>query len=127
MRLITSISTALLWTVIASAQPAALFYDLASGPVGFAATEIRNAHAARGLRLVEHSLDTLPSDSATLRFVIASGATASQRVSSAVGFAALKGGSPQSYSIRRSSADGRTTIAILGADAAGDVWRAGPG
>jgi len=124
MRLITSISTALLWTVIASAQPAALFYDPASGPVGFAATEIRNAHAARGLRLVEHSLDTLPSDSATLRFVIASGATASQRVSSAVCFAALKGGSPQSYSIRRSSADGRTTIAILGADAAGAMYGA---
>src|SRR4051812_45806993 len=114
MRLIVSISAALLWAGIASAQPAALFYDPASGPVGFAASEIRNAHVARGLRLVEHSLDALPSDSAALRFVISAGSAASQRISSGFGFAALKGGSPQSYSVRRSNANGRTTIALLG-------------
>jgi hypothetical protein len=122
MKPIASISAALLWAGLASAQPAALFYDPASGPAAFAASEIRSAHAAKGLQLVEHSLEALSSDAGALRFVLAAGSAESQRISSGLGVASLRAATPQSYSVRRTTANGRTTIAILGADAAGAMY-----
>ena len=122
MKSIGSISAALLWAGLASAQPAALFYDPASGPAAFAAGEIRNAHAAKGLPLVEHSLAALPSDSGGVRFVIAAGAAASQRISSGLGVAPLKSGTPQSYSVRRTNANVPRSAKRVAAQIAVGPW-----
>jgi hypothetical protein len=121
-RSIRILAAAVGWTCAASAQRADLFYDARSGPAAFAATEIRMARASKGASLVEHGLDALASNAAALRFVLAAGPAASQQVSSALGIAPLKSNSAQSYSIRRANANGRVTIAVLGADAAGAMY-----
>ena len=122
MKLLFTISVALLACVIGHTQTAALFSDASAGPVSFAATEIRNAQSAKGGSLVELGLDGLAADRTPRRFVIAVGRTQSQRVASQLGIAPLKSDSPQSYGIRRSTQDGRVTFAVLGADAAGAMY-----
>lgn len=122
MKLLFTISAVLLGCDIGHAQSATLFSDASAGPVSFAATEIRNAQTAKGSRLVELALDALDADRSSLRFVIGADRAESQRLASRLGTAPLKGDSPQSYSLRRSNKDGRTTIAVLGADPAGAMY-----
>lgn len=106
----------------ANAQPAALYYDAGMAPVAFAATEIRAAHADKGAQLAEHALAALASGAPAMRFVIAAGKAESQRIATSLGVPPMKSDAPQCYSIRRASANGRTTIAVLGADAAGAMY-----
>jgi hypothetical protein len=122
MKQLLTLAAALLGSGAAVAQPAALFHGAGAGPVTFAATEIRNAHAARGVRLAELGLDALGADRSPLRFVLAAGRAESQRIASLLSVAGLMNDAPQSYSIRRSTRDGRTTIAVLGADATGAMY-----
>lgn len=122
MKPLFSLCMALASCGVVAAQPAALFYDSGVAPVAFAATEIRNAHATKGAPLTEHSLGALAGNSGPLRFVIAAGRADSQRLSSQLGVAPLKSDSPQSYSIRRANANGRTTVAVLATDAAGAMY-----
>jgi len=122
MKLLFTISAALFAGGIGYAQPVALFSDTGGGPVTFAATEFRSAQSVKGVRLVELGLDALGADTSPLRFVIVVGRSQSQRLSSQLGIATLKNDAPQSYSIRRSNKDGRTTIAVLGADATGAMY-----
>ena len=122
MQLLLTIYLTLLACDLGHAQTAALFSDASAGPVSFAATEIRNAQSAKGSRLSELGLDALGADTSPQRFAIAAGPAQSQRLASQLGLAPPKGDSPQSYSIRRSNKDGRVTIAVLGADAAGAMY-----
>jgi len=122
MKLLLTISAAALACHTGYAQPAALFYDANGGPVTFAATEIRSAQTTKGGGLVELGLDALANDTSPIRFVIAAGRSQSQGLSSQLGTPPLKSDTPQSYSIRRSDKNGRTTIAVLGADAAGAMY-----
>ena len=59
MRLLLTIFAALVACDLGQAQTAALFSGTSAGPVGFAATEIRNAQTAKGGRLAELGLDSL--------------------------------------------------------------------
>ena len=122
MKLLFTISVAALACGIGHTQTAALFSDASSGPVSFAATEIRNAQSTKGGSLIELGLDGLAADRTPRRFVIAVGPSQSQRLSSQLGIAPLKSDSPESYGIRRSTQDGRSTFVVLGADAAGAMY-----
>jgi len=122
MKLLFTISLALLACGMGHTQTAALFSDAIAGPVSFAATEIRNAQSAKGGSLVELGLDALAVDRTPHRFVIVVGPSQSQRLSSQLGITSLKNNSPQSYGIRRSTREGRVTFAVLGADAAGAMY-----
>src|SRR5690242_17962634 len=98
VRVVRILAAAIAGTFAANAQRVDLFYDAASGPAAFAASEIRKAHASKGAPLAEHGLDALASNAATLRLVIAAGPTASQQISSALGVVPMKATSAQAYS-----------------------------
>ncbi len=106
----------------AAQTPPALFYDGSARPVTFAASEIRRAYIERGEQLQERGLGELGADGATTRLVIAAGAEQSNQIASRLGVQRLGKNVAQAYSIRRKSEGGVTTVAVLGADAAGAMY-----
>src|SRR5512138_2613268 len=98
-----------------------LFYDSAIPQVSFAAAEIRSADALKRGGLIERSLADLGKGESSIQYVIASDA-ASSRAAASLGIAAPKMAGSQSYAIRRVARAGRTTIAVLGADAIGAMY-----
>ncbi|MEK7403959.1 MAG: carbohydrate-binding family 6 protein [Acidobacteriota bacterium] len=107
---------------LAAADTWSLLYDHGVPEVRFAASEIRRACVARHGSLVEEPLDRLADVNSPVRLVIAAGPAASARVAGALGLKPAARASAQSYSIRRLVRDGRTTMAVLGADAAGAMY-----
>ena len=105
-----------------TAETWTLLYDPSAPEVGFAAAEIRSACAARGRRLAEGGLERPGGPGEGVRLVVAAGREASGRAAKTLGVKPPAGGAAQSYAIRRSAQDGRTTIAVLGADAAGAMY-----
>ncbi len=105
-----------------AAQRATLVYNPKIPGAAFAATEIRRSWPLTGGALVELGPDGLSAAPASIRIVIAEDRAESRRVASALGVAALKSETTQSYSIRRQTKDGATVIAVLGADAAGAMY-----
>jgi len=101
---------------------AVLLYDASVPQVRFAATEIRQAHAMRQGSLSEHGLTGLAQSGGTMRIVIASGPAATGALVKVLGIAALRATGVQAYAIRRVVREGRTTIAVLGSDAAGAMY-----
>jgi len=107
---------------VLQAQPAALFSDRGVPQISFAASEIRRALAAQGASLAETGMENLAANQSPLRFVIAGSPGESQRLAQALGVAPPKASSPQTYSIRRQSRNGSTTVVVMGADAAGAMY-----
>ena len=95
-------------------------HDIAQ--VAFAASEIQRSYVRKGLSLVERDLSQLETSDAALRLVIACGPVQSERVAEALGVARPENFDPQSYAIRRSRSGGRTTLAVLSADAHGAMY-----
>jgi len=106
----------------AAQTPLALYYDDAVRPVAFAASEIRLAYVERGEPLQERGLGELDADGAAIRLVIAAGVEQSNQVASRLGVRGLGKDASQAYSIRRKSAGGVTTVAVLGADDTGAMY-----
>jgi len=102
-----------LWSVV---------YDPGVAEVRFAASEIRLARVAQSAGLVEEPLERLAETGGTVRMVLAAGPEASAQVAKALGVKPLARPSSQAYSIRRVLRDGRTTVAVLGADSAGAMY-----
>src|SRR6185369_11188708 len=96
------------------AQPhtASLRSDAAEPQIQFAAGEIHRALAARGITLAEGALGGIAGDTASTRFVLASGADAS-RIAAQLGVAALKSNAPQAYAIRVKAESARRTYVVL--------------
>jgi hypothetical protein len=104
----------------ATAQPRpGLFYDRSIEPLAFAATEIARASASA---IPEFSLDRLAGAACSPCFALAAGPAQSARLVKALNVAAARNAAPQSYAIRRVTSGGRTTIAVLGADAPGAMY-----
>jgi len=114
----------LLWVApaLCLAQPTTLLYDRTVPQTGFAAAEIRRSYTALGQNLVEREIDALGTVTRPLRLAIATGRAQSQQVAAALGVAPLKSEAAQAYAIRRATQGGRTTIAVLGADASGALY-----
>jgi hypothetical protein len=105
----------------AAEGPWALLSDPSVPMVRFAASEIRSSCVSRGVRLIEEPLEGGAQAAAGMRIVIAAG-PAAERTASALGAKPLAVPSPQSYAIRRVSLNGHSTVAVLGADAAGAMY-----
>jgi hypothetical protein len=116
------IATILGYSTAAAASRTALFYDPKMPQAEFAASEIRRVYAASGKSLLELGLDRVPSDSSSVKIVIASDRAQSAKLAADLGVAQLKTSGPQSYAIRRKVANGVMTLAILGEDAAGAMY-----
>ena len=112
----------LMGEAVCLAQPAALLYDRNVPQVAFAASEIHKAYAASGRSMAEQSLEALGANANPLRLVIATDRAQSQKAAGALAVAGPKSEAAQSYSIRRVAKDGRTTVAVLAADAAGAMY-----
>jgi hypothetical protein len=112
----------LMGEAVCLAQPAALLYDRNVPQVAFAASEIHKAYAASGRSMAEQSLEALGANANPLRLVIAADRAQSQKAAGALAVAGPKSETAQSYSIRRAAKDGRTTVAVLAADAAGAMY-----
>jgi hypothetical protein len=100
----------------------ALFYDTRIPQIEFAASEIRKAYAASGASLSEAQLERLTADPSAVKIAIAADSAQSASLAASLGVPTLKGNGSQSYAIRRKAANGITTVAILGADAAGAMY-----
>ena len=108
--------------VHAAEAPLVLVSDQSVPAVRFAASEIRSACVSRGIHLVEEPLERLAQTAAGRRIVIAAGQAAG-RTASALGAKPMtQGAAPQSYAIRRVSANGNATVAALGADPEGAMY-----
>lgn len=105
-----------------AAPNVALFYDAKVPQAEFAVSEIRKAYVSSGVTLSESGIDRIVADSSSLKIVIASDAAQSAKLAASLGLSALKNAGTQAYSIRRKSANGRVTVAVLGADAAGAMY-----
>jgi hypothetical protein len=116
------IATILGYSTAAAASRTALFYDSKTPQAEFAASEIRRVYAASGKSLLEAGLDRVPSDSSSVKIVIASDRAQSAKLAADLGVAQLKSTGPQSYAIRRKVANGVMTLAILGEDAVGAMY-----
>jgi hypothetical protein len=112
----------LMGEAVCLAQPAALLYDRNVPQVAFAASEIHKAYAASDRSMAEQSLEALGANANPLRLVIAADRAQSQKAAGALAVAGPKSETAQSYSIRRAAKDGRTTVAVLAADAAGAMY-----
>jgi len=99
-----------------------LFCDGQVPQVQFAAGEIRRALTAQGTLLVERSLEQLSQAANAPRFVLAAGASESQRIATLLAVAPPKETSPQSYAVRKRTSGAQTTFAVLGADAVGAMY-----
>ena len=91
-------------------------------PAVFGAAEIRRAVEARGDTCVEKRLDEASKTKADLRIVLATTPEESQRLAKALGMKPPKHNGPQCYAIRTKADAAGTTIAVLGADAAGAMY-----
>jgi hypothetical protein len=111
MKYTTTLLCALLGALSAlgfAAQPLTLSFDAASAEPGkFAAEEIRHEAAVRGMTVVSAETKA-PAD--TIRIVLAVGAPAGTNAAA------------QSYGIRVQNENGRRSIAVRGADAAGAMY-----
>jgi hypothetical protein len=112
----------LMGEAVCLAQSTVLVYDRDVPQSAFAAAEIRKAYASSGRSLVEQGSGALSGNTSPLRLVIAADRAHSRQVSDALAITGLKSEAAQSYSIRRQVKDGRTTIAVLAADAAGAMY-----
>jgi hypothetical protein len=99
---------------LAVAAPS-LYYNHSSPQVSFAASEIHQVYAARGLSLIERELGAL---GANPDIVIAAGPAECARLAASLQVAAIKSDKPQSYAIRKHG----STVAVLGADATGAMY-----
>ena len=105
-----------------------LLYAVGKPQVEFASSEIRAALTARGDAYVPHLLDALrtpgkASSAESIRIVLASSAEESRYVAETLGVDPLKTAAvAQSYAIRRQSAAGRSTYAVLAADPVGAMY-----
>ena len=106
----------------AKAQP--VFHDSKAPQVSFAVSEIRRNFGATGSAVTEPAIGALNGDRGTLRFAIAVGTAECASLAQVLEAAPLKDARPQSYAIRKQVKNGRTTIAILGADANGAMYGA---
>ncbi len=104
------------------AVDAGLHYDSHSPQVVFAASEIHKAYAAAGKTLVEETLAQLPGDAYRVRIAITSDAAQAAALAKSLGAPAMKSSEWQSYSIRRVSKGGSTTIAVLAAEGTGAMY-----
>ena len=105
-----------------AASSAALFYDAKIPQAEFAASEIRRAYATSGTSFAELGLDRVASDRSAVKIAIASDPAQSTALATALGVAPIKSDGPQSYAIRRATANGMTTLAVLGSDATGAMY-----
>lgn len=96
------------------AQDGAIFYDPQIAPVAFAAGEIP--------RVRHFGLEDAGRVSCSPCLAIAVGAPQTQRLATALGVALSAPQSEQAYSIRRITANGRSWILALGADANGALY-----
>jgi hypothetical protein len=103
-----------------AASGADLFYDGGSRPVAFGASEIRQAFANRGEALAEHGLAAWSKSTGSPRIVVAT----QPAIFEELGVAAPAKSGSQAYAIRRTARNGQTTIAVIGADAAGAMYGA---
>ncbi|MHB1037164.1 MAG: hypothetical protein ACYC35_21045 [Pirellulales bacterium] len=107
----------------AMAGQVAVLYARGVPQVEFAAQEIREALETRRDTFVAGTLDELPRASQPTRIAIAAGREESRRLAESLGVVPLgKDAAEQSYAIRKQSLGGRTTYAVLGADAAGAMY-----
>ncbi|MBM3334112.1 carbohydrate-binding family 6 protein [Candidatus Sumerlaeota bacterium] len=108
---------------VASARaPVVLCCDARIPQVQFAAGEIRRALATRGSSLIEVGPDALPQAAGGTRIILSASASESQRIAASLNVSGSKNASPQSYAIRKHTAGGQTTYAVLGADADGAMY-----
>ena len=110
--------------VVAGAKAQPVFHDSKAPQVSFAVSEIRRSLDGRGNAVTEPAIRAMASDRSALRFVIAVGTAESGALAQTLGAAPLRDTRPQSYAIRRQERNGRTTIAVLGADANGAMYGA---
>jgi hypothetical protein len=110
------------YSVAGAAPGTALFYDSKTPQAGFAASEIRKAYAASGASLSESGLDRVASNPSSVKIAIASGRAQSTKLATDLGVSSPKNSGPQSYAIRRKTANGVTILAILGEDATGAMY-----
>jgi len=105
-----------------------LLYAPEKPQVEFASSEIRAALTAHGDACIPHSLDALgtpgkASTAESIRIVLASSLEESRHVAKTLGVDPLKTATvAQSYAIRRQSAAGRITYAVLAADPVGAMY-----
>ena len=96
----------------------ALFYDLQNPQAAFAASEIRKAYTASGTSISESPLDRFSTDTSTLKIAIASNPS----TAATLGATAWKPNGVQSYSLRRTTANGTAAILVLAADSTGAMY-----
>jgi hypothetical protein len=106
----------------AAAEPVRLLYDRNSPQVSFAASEIRKSYAAGGQGMLESGLDRIATGASGIRIVIAADRSQSGQIAASLGITPQKGSGVQSYSIRRQTKGGVTTVVVLGADPAGAMY-----
>ncbi|MBI4891947.1 MAG: carbohydrate-binding family 6 protein [Acidobacteria bacterium] len=97
-------------------QTASILYDARSGPVRFAAGEIRAALTRKGISAAEGQCCSGPGP---LKIVLAAGAGEVAAALQAFPAAAAKASGAQAYAVRRAGAG---TYLVLGADAAGAMY-----
>ncbi|MDZ7637007.1 MAG: hypothetical protein U5J83_01915 [Bryobacterales bacterium] len=102
--------------------PLALFADFSIPPIRFGAGAVLRAQQRRGGVAGEHSLAALPSSAAPMRIAVAATPGESARLAASLGVSAPASDASQAYSIRRATAQGITTVAVLGADAAAAMY-----
>jgi len=109
---------------ICAAADIAMLYDRSVPQTAFGAAEISRTLEAKGDSCARSGIAGLARTAANTRIVLASGAEESRRLAQQLDLAPLKKASAQCYALRRKSAGGRTTYAVLGADAAGAMYGA---
>ena len=115
------LALAILPACFAAAQDStpALFADSSIPQVTFAAREISRS-APRAVR--EFPLDDAGRVTCSPCLAIASGDAQGRRLAAALGIAAPAAGGAQSYEIRRATSNGRTFLAVFGADPSGAMY-----
>ena len=114
------------WASVTSwlqAQTVILCYDAACPQISFAAGDVAQALAGRGDSTIRVTLSSIDSDANGTRIVLATLGDAttidSMRIEGATASAGLR---PEGFSVRTTSARGRTTYWVVGKDAAGGMY-----
>jgi hypothetical protein len=118
-----SIGVGLLTSLNASArEELSVQFNEQNPSVEFAVREIRAAIEARGNSVSLKKLDAPAAPSNRIRIVLAASRQEAERLPGELRLSSLDAARPQSYALRKQVSEGRTTYAVLGADAAGAMY-----